>query len=390
MATIMFSTRASLDFTLNRQAEALEQFRARGTLVIDLTQSNPTEAAFVYPEALLAPLSQAASLRYEPTALGLPQARQAISDEYARRGIVVPPDRIALTASSSEAYSFLFKLLCESGDEVLVPVPSYPLFEHLTRLDGVRAVTYPLEYHGRWSIDVGAVRAAITPRTRAVLIVSPNNPTGSFVSSTELNELSLTCAQHDLALIGDEVFADYAFSGGGPGVLEQTAALAFSLGGLSKSAGLPQVKLGWIAVGGPRSPVAESLRRLELICDTYLSVSTPVQHAAAPLLAAAPAIREQIKLRCLRNRETLTDRLRRAPDIDLLQAEGGWYAVLRVAAIQSEEELALELLLHDHVLVHPGYFFDFNTEAFIVISLLPPPDDFNQGVDRLISRASVA
>lgn len=390
MGDAMFSKRASLDFTPNRQAEALEELYARGTPIIDLTQSNPTQAGFVYPEGLLAPLSQPAALVYEPSPLGVIQAREAVCGEYARRGIDVGPDRIALTASSSEAYSFLFKLLCEPGDEVLVPVPSYPLFEHLTRLDGVRAVIYPLEYHGRWSIDVGAVAAAMTARTRALLIVSPNNPTGSFVSPAELEYLSRLCAQHRLPLIADEVFADYVFDCcGGPGVLQQTAALAFSLGGLSKSAGLPQVKLGWIAVGGPPALVSESLTRLELICDTYLSVSTPVQHAAVPLLASAAAIRERIRLRCWQNRETLKEVVRHAPDIDLLHGEGGWYAVLRVPATRSEEELALELLLRDHVLVHPGYFFDFNTEAFIVVSLLPPADDFAEGVNRLVSRATV-
>lgn len=387
----MFSRRASIDFTPNRQAEALAELRARGTPVIDLTQSNPTEAGFVYPDALLGPLANQAGLLYEPSALGLRPAREAVCKEYARRGIDVSADRVALTASSSEAYSFLFKLLCEPGDEVLVPVPSYPLFEHLARLEGVRAVSYPLEYHGRWSIDLGSLAAATTPRTRAVLVVSPNNPTGSFVTPGELGELSRVCASYDLALVGDEVFADYAFDEvGGPGVLQQPDALAFSLGGLSKAAGLPQLKLGWIAAGGPAPLVAESLTRLELICDTYLSVSTPVQHAAGHLLASAHGIRGQIRDRCQHNRDALGERLRATPDIDLLHAEGGWYAVLRVPATRTEEELALELLLHDHVLVHPGYFFDFRTEAFIVVSLLPPPGDFARGISRLISRATAA
>lgn len=392
MSDAMFSKRASLDFTPNRQAEALAELRARGTPVIDLTLSNPTEAGFVYPEGLLVPLAQPAALRYEPSALGLADARDAVSAEYARRGIDVPAGRTLLTASTSEAYSFLFKLLCEPGDELLVPAPSYPLFEHLTRLDSVNAVTYPLEYHGRWSIDLGALRRALTPSTRAVLVVSPNNPTGSFMSQYELAELATICAQHELALIGDEVFADYVFddAGGGPGVLQQEEALAFALGGLSKSAGLPQVKLGWIGLGGPAALVSESLTRLELICDTYLSVSTPVQHAVTSLLASAPGIREQVRRRCTRNRTELKARLDSAKDISLLEADGGWYAVLRVPATRTEEQLALELLLKDHVLVHPGYFFDFATEAFVIISLLPRADDFDRGISRLISRASVA
>jgi alanine-synthesizing transaminase len=387
----MFSRRASPDFTSNRQAAALDELRARGAPVIDLTLSNPTEAGFAYPESLLAPLADPASLRYEPTPLGLPRAKEAVVREYARRGIHVGADRILLTASSSEAYSFLFKLLCDPDDEVLVPVPSYPLFEHLTRLENVRVVTYPLEYHGRWSIDLSALRRAVTLRTRAVLIVSPNNPTGSFVGADELQALAETCAARDLALIADEVFADYAFDEGRPypGVLDQAEALAFSLGGLSKSAALPQLKLGWIAVGGPATPVRESLTRLELICDTYLSVSTPVQHAAASLLAAGAGIRGQVRQRCRTNLDILKRLLVRTPDVDLLHADGGWYAVLRVPATRDEEQLALELLQYDRVLVHPGYFFDFGPGAFVIISLLPVPDHFTQGVSRVLSRVTL-
>lgn len=392
MADDMFSRRASPDFTSNRQAAALDDLRSRGIPILDLTLSNPTEAGFVYPPSLLGPLAAAASLRYAPDPLGLITARQAVSGDYARRGLHVPPGQIVLTASSSEAYSFLFKLLCDPGDEVLVPVPSYPLFEHLTRLENVRAVTYPLEYHGRWSIDLSALHQAVTHRTRAVLLVSPNNPTGSFVTAAELHAMAAVCREHDLALIGDEVFADYAFDDGRrfPCVLDQAEAVAFSLGGLSKSAGLPQLKLGWIASGGPASPLHESLTRLELIADTYLSVSTPVQHAAAALLSGGGVIREQVRQRCRGNRETLRRLLARTPDVDLLHADGGWSAVLRVPATRSEEQLALELLEQDHVLVHPGYFFDFDAAAFVVISLLPAPDDFAQGVSRLLSRASLA
>lgn len=391
MVNGMFSRRASPDFTANRQAAALAGLRSRGIPILDLTLSNPTEAGLVYRESLLAPLAGSASLRYAPDPLGLPAAREAVSREYARRGLDVRPDRVVLTASSSEAYSFLFKLLCDPDDEVLVPVPSYPLFEHLTRLEHVRVVSYPLEYHGRWSIDVAALHRAVTARTRAVLVVSPNNPTGSFVSAAELQRLAEIGRQHDLALIADEVFADYAFEARHfPGVLEQTEALAFSLGGLSKSAGLPQLKLGWIAAGGPPAAVHESLTRLELISDTYLSVSTPVQHAAAALLAAGAEVREQVRQRCRENRDTLTKMLARTPDVDLLHADGGWYAVLRVPATRGEEQLALELLEHDHVLVHPGYFFDFGAGAFVIISLLPPPHDFEQGVSRVLARASLA
>ncbi len=392
MVDTMFSARASLDFTPNRQAAVLAELQSRGTPITDLTLSNPTEAGFVYPETLLAPLGDPISLRYDPSPLGLWVAREAVSRDYARRGASVPPGRILLTTGTSEAYSLLFKLLCDPGDEVLVPVPSYPLFEHLTRLDHVRPQTYPIEYHGRWSIDLASVQRKLTERTRAVLVVSPNNPTGSFLSLRELEGLSALCAANGLAVIGDEVFADYPSDDGqaGPSVVQQDDALAFSLGGLSKGAGLPQVKLGWIALGGPAPLVTGSATRLELICDTYLSVSTPAQHAASPLLASAAVVRDQIRQRTRRNRETLKEMVDALADIDLLHSDGGWYAVLRVPATRSEEQLALELLREDHVLVHPGYFFDFQHEAFFVVSLLPRPEAFIHGVRRLLSRATVS
>ncbi len=388
----MFSTRASLDLTPNRQTAALTDLRARGIPIIDLTLSNPTEAGFVYPESLLAPLADVNALTYEPSPFGLAPAREAVCREYARRGIAVPPDRIVLTASTSEAYSLLFKLLCDPGDDVLVPVPSYPLFEHLARLDGVRIVTYPLEYHARWSIDLAALARQLTSRTRAVLVVSPNNPTGSFLTGSELESLSLLCADNALALVGDEVFADYPLDGAqaGPSVVENDRALAFALGGLSKSAGLPQVKLGWMVLGGPESLVAASTTRLELICDTYLSVATPVQHAAACLLSGAAGIRDQIRRRTRANHQALKALVADAPAIDLLQADAGWYAVLRVPATRSEERLALELLQDDRVLVHPGYFFDFPHEAFVIVSLLARPEDFITGLRRLIARATAS
>jgi alanine-synthesizing transaminase len=389
MVDTMFSRRASLDFTPNHQAALLAELQSRGVPITDLTLSNPTSAGFTYPETLLTPLADPASLRYEPSPLGLPETREAVSGDYARRGVRVPPDRIALTASTSEAYSLLFKLLCDDGDEVLVPAPSYPLFEHLARLDDVNPVTYPLEYHGRWSIDLAALERQIGPRTRGVLVVSPNNPTGSVLSTGELEGVADLCARHGLALVGDEVFSDYLFDPGraGPSVIEQDRALAFSLGGLSKAAGLPQLKLGWVAVSGPAPLVTESTTRLELICDTYLSVSTPVQRAAPALLASASVVRGQIQQRTRTNRETLKRMVESTPAVSLLDADGGWYGVLRVPAVRSEEQLALELLREDHVLVHPGYFFDFPHEAFVVVSLLPQADEFTAGVRQLLSRA---
>lgn len=386
----MFSSRTALDLTPNPLSRVLADLRRRGTPLLDLTLSNPTIAGFHYPPGLLAPLSVPSALTYEPSPFGHPAARAAVAAEYTRRGVVLDPARVALTASTSEAYSLLFKLLCDAGDEVLVPVPSYPLFEHLTALDGVRPVTYPLEYHGRWRIDLAALASAMTPKTRAVLLVSPNNPTGSCATAEEIERASDLCARHDCALISDEVFADYSFDPDRlvPSVAGSASVLAFALGGLSKSAGLPQVKLGWIAIAGPESRMPQAIARLEYVCDAYLSVSTPVQHGAPALIEAGAAVRAQIAARVRANRRALASLVADAPSIDLLEADGGWSAVLRVPATATEEQLALELLQRDHVIVHPGYFFDFATEAFIVVSLLPLEDEFLEGARRVVSRAS--
>jgi aspartate/methionine/tyrosine aminotransferase len=344
-----------------------------------------------YPPDLLAPLSSSASLVYDPHPFGLPAARAAVAGEFARRGIEVPVGRIVLTASTSEAYSILFKLLCDPADRVLVPRPSYPLFEHLTRLDAVEADGYLLECHGRWSIDLDSIRAALSPRTRAILVVSPNNPTGSYLDDRDLAVLGDICRERDLALIGDEVFADYPLADRppSPGVLTVADVLTFSLGGLSKSAGLPQLKLGWIGVNGRGDLVASALRRLEVICDSYLSVSTPVQQAAGSLIARGAGIRAQIAARIKRNYAALVDLIGRHPACAVLPAEGGWYGVIRVPATRSEEDLVLALLERDAVVTYPGYFFDFPREAFLVVSLLAAPDTFDTGVARLLRRASI-
>jgi alanine-synthesizing transaminase len=355
---------------------------------IDLTESNPTRAGLAYPATLLASLSSSAALRYEPRAFGLEAARQAVADDYRRRHLVVPADRIVLTASTSEAYSILFKLLCTPGDGVLVPRPSYPLFEYLTHLDGVEGAPYELEYHGSWRINLESAVRAATARTRAVLLVSPNNPTGSAATASECAALGDLCRARGFALIGDEVFADYALSGDqppGPSVLREPAALTFSLGGLSKTIGLPQVKLAWIAVGGPDELVRQALERLEVICDAYLSVSTPVQVAAARLLTEGAVVRDQIRVRTRANYEYLASVVHAGSGCTLLKADAGWYAVIRVPATVGEEALVLHLLERHGVLVHPGYFFDFQREAFLVLSLLPAPRDFRAGVARVFA-----
>ncbi|HXH07396.1 MAG TPA: pyridoxal phosphate-dependent aminotransferase [Vicinamibacterales bacterium] len=384
----MFSSRLPDDLRPNPLAEALARRRAAGLPVIDLTLSNPTRAGFDYPRDLPAALADPGGLVYEPAPLGLPAARAAVSTFLGTRACTVEPERIALVSSTSEAYAGLLKLLCDAGDEVLVPTPSYPLVEYLARLELVRPVPYRLEYAGRWSIDFDSLERALTSRTRAVIVVSPNNPTGNWTAGTELRRLVELAASRDLAIVADEVFADYPFDEAPDppaSVLDQREALAFSLGGLSKSAGLPQLKLSWIAAAGPPPAVEAALRRLEVICDSYLSVSTPVQLALGALLAAGAGVRDAIRARVRSNRDRLA-RLVAGSPATLLAAEGGWYAVLEVPAPNGEEALALDLLERDGVLVHPGYLFDFEREAFLVIGLLAPEADLESGVRRLLER----
>jgi alanine-synthesizing transaminase len=387
----VFSTRTPPHLAPNRLAQALLELQRAGRPVIDLTESNPTRAGFEYPPDLLAPLADARGLAYQPRPFGLIEARRAVAKEYARRGISVPAERVVLTSSTSEAYSLLFKLLADPADEVLVPRPSYPLFEHLTRLEGLSVRPYELEYHGVWSIDMTSVEHALTPRTRALLVVNPNNPTGSFVKRDEVARLVQLCAERRMALIADEVFADYELepdaASNAAQMMDREEALVFSLGGLSKSVGLPQVKLGWIAVAGPAALVDGALERLELVCDTYLSVSTPVQAAAAELLERGSLVRSQIRARVAANYRCLVERNAAAPACRVLRSEGGWYAVVQVPTLRPEEELVLDLLVSDGVLAHPGYFFDFPRESFLVVSLIVPEAEFSEGVERLLSRA---
>ncbi len=381
----MFSERVPGQLSANRLAAAVAARRAAGGPILDLTESNPTRAGIAYPLALLAPLADPRGLRYDPRPFGLPSARQAVSADYARRGVAIAADRVVLTASTSDAYGWLFKLLADAGDEMLVPRPSYPLFDHLTRLEGVVARPYDLDYHGRWSIDFASVEGALSSRTRAVLLVSPNNPTGSFVTQHEVDRLAELCAPRDVALIADEVFADYELEPGATEragrVLDRRDVLAFSLGGLSKSIGLPQVKLGWIGAAGPDRLVAAALDRLELVCDTYLSVSTPAQASAAELLSAGMPVRAEIAARVRANYGHLRDRVAGTPSCRTLRSEGGWYAVLQVPSLQPEEDLVLTLLERDGVLIHPGYFFDFARESYLVLSLLSPAATFADAIE---------
>jgi len=382
-----FSSRVPPELGGNRLSQAIAEARTSGRPLIDLTQSNPTRVDLDYPDYLLSALADARGLKYEPAPFGLVAARQAVAKDYARRGADVHADHIALTASTSEAYSLLFKLLADPGNEVLAPQPSYPLFEHLARLDAVKLRSYNLEYHDGWTIDMESVERGLSDRTRAILLVTPNNPTGSFVGRQELKQLSAMCAPRGVAIIADEVFADYQVRPGAcvdaGRVMDLRDGLVFSLGGLSKTVGLPQIKLGWIAVGGEDSLVADALARLELICDTYLSVSTPIQAAASELLTRGAAVRKQIQARIAANYRTLADRIQGVPSCTLLVADGGWSAIVRVPSMGTEEDLVINLVAQG-VIVHPGYFFDLPHESFLVMSLLPAEDQFVEGVSRVL------
>ena len=385
----MFSSRLPENLRPNRLSELLAAKRRSGAAILDLTESNPTRAGFTYPaEEILQALADLRSLLYEPSPAGLAEAREAVACYYAERGQAVEPDRILLTASTSEAYSYVFKLLCDSGDEALVPRPSYPLFGFLAELESVRLAQYPLAYHGRWEMDLDALASAVTERTRAVVIVNPNNPTGSFLKKDELRRLTELCAERKLAIISDEVFSDYAFGADA----ERVTSLAsveevptFCLSGLSKIAGLPQMKLGWIALAGPTPWQSAARERLELIADTYLSVGTPVQHALPRLLALGASVREQIAARVRANLNYVRSAVH-GTACRVLDVEGGWYAILEVPRTRSEEEWCAELLDRDGVLVQPGFFYDFASEAFLVVSLLPPEETFRKGIGRQLGR----
>jgi aspartate/methionine/tyrosine aminotransferase len=350
--------------------------RASGAPVLDLTESNPTRAGLEYPEEILRAFDDPGLLVYEPSPTGASGARNAVAEYYAARGHAVGTERVLLTASTSEAYSYLFKLLCDPGDEVLVPRPSYPLFEFLADMESVNVRQYPLEYHGAWSMGM----PEFAERTRAVVLVNPNNPTGSYVKRGELKTLASQCAEHGAALISDEVFADYAFGADRDRVttlVDEQECATFCMSGLSKVAGLPQMKLGWIV--GNR---AEAMDRLEWIADTYLSVSTPVQCAAARLLSAGQNVQRQIRERTAANFETARMMMEGSAG-NLLAVEGGWYVTLQVPRVRSEEEWTLELLEREGVLLQPGFFYDFHAEAYLVASLLTAPDVFREGTVRL-------
>ena len=386
----MFSSRIKWDLTANRLAGLLAEKRAAGQLIFDLTEANPTRAGLLSAgEQLLTSFVTPDILTYEPEPRGLPKARAAVAAYYAQRGLATDVENIHLTASSSEGYSWLFKLLADHGEAVLVPQPSYPLFDFLATLEGVRLIPYQLRYyhHLGWRIDFDSLTAALTPAVRAIILVTPNNPTGSFIKRDELSRLNELCQQQRLALIVDEVFGDYFLtpdSGRVDSLVGNDGALTFVLSGLSKILALPQMKLGWIVSSGPPPLVREAIERLDLIADTFLSVGAPVQHALPHWLDHRPRLQAGILDRVRTNLGLLANHPRLEPN-RLLRFEGGWYATLEIPRYLPEEELILHLLDREGLLLHPGYFFDFEREAFLVLSLLPPPPIFAQAVDRLLA-----
>jgi alanine-synthesizing transaminase len=390
----MFASRTKWRLDQNRFAQALDAHRRAGKELLDLTISNPTECGVSYPEQkILAALSDPRALAYLPESKGLREAREAVAGYYdgrmgfAATGQSVDPERVVLTSGTSEGYSHLFRLLCDAGDEILVPSPSYPLFEFLADLADIQLVPYPLFYDDGWGIDFASLREALTPRSRAVLVVHPNNPTGSFVKPREAAVLGEICAKHEMAIVADEVFLDYADERQNTGAARtfalHDAALTFTLSGLSKISLLPQMKLAWMVVSGPESLVQTAVARVEIIADTYLSPSTPVQLALPTFLSLRSGLQAQLQERISANLAILDATLRESKLLARLDREGGWYAILRVPATGPDEDLAVELLERCSVLVHPGHFFNFSRDGFLVLSLIAPEEQFQEGVRRL-------
>ncbi len=404
----MFSDRTSWNLAPNAFTVALEAHRRAGRKVLDLTASNPTEVGLQYDPAILAALANGAALHYHPEPKGLLAAREAVAEYYASLANApitrssrqpISAGQIILTVSTSEAYSFVFRLLCNAGDQVLVPTPSYPLFEFLAVLQDVRLVPYALFYDHGWHVDFHSLESALTPRSRAVVLVHPNNPTGSYVKVHEIAQLNAICAARDLALVVDEVFLDYhirpapsesrpAPAVDGPAFRSfafNHSALTFTLSGISKISALPQMKLAWIVTSGPQPLREQALARLEVIADTYLSMNTPVQLAAPALLRQRHSIREQLVRRVEANLAELDRQLDAQTLCARLQVEGGWYATLRVPVTRTDEQFVIELLQKTDVLVQPGYFYDFHSDGYLVLSLITPEETFAEGLARLLA-----
>lgn len=383
---IMFAERTKWNLAPNRLSQALGRHRAAGKPLVDLTASNPTECGFAYDEsAILEALGNPAALKYEPAPRGLASARQAVCKYYAELGAVPGLDDILLTTSTSEAYSYVFRLLCNPGDEVLIPAPSYPLFDFLAEIQDTKLVRYPLIYDHGWQIDFHALEQAITSGTRAIIVVHPNNPTGHYTKRAEAEKLNAICSARKLPLIVDEVFLDFSLSVEQPSSFAGNRdALTFTLSGLSKTCGLPQMKASWVVISGPQELKRDALARLEVIADTYLSMNAPVQLALPSFLAQRRTFQEQLMGRVRRNLAELDRQLALQKVCSRLELEGGWYAVLRVPATRSDEDLALTLLDETSAYVHPGHFYDFPSEGYLVVSLLVEEVPFSGGMTSVV------
>ena len=385
----MFSSRTNWSLIPNRVSELLRERRARGLPILDLTESNPTCCGFALDGVdILAPLHDPRALTYEPDPRGLRTARESVAQYYSERGVHLDPDQIFLTTSTSEAYSFVFRLLANPGDKILAPQPSYPLFDFLGALNDVEVLPYPLVYDDGWQVDLEALASRWESRSRAVLVVHPNNPTGSYLQKRELGRMIEICHQNRAAIVADEVFADYGFGADAERVVthaQNSEALTFTLSGLSKIAALPQMKLAWIVVNGPPALRSQAQARLEVIADTYLSVSAPVALATPQWLAHRRAIQSRILERVQANLRKLDELLTPGLPVNRLRVEGGWYTILRVPSTRSDEDWAAELLTQEGVFVHPGHFYDFPSGGFLVLSLLPAREVFQNALGKVIS-----
>lgn len=384
MRMAMFAERTNWNLTPNRLSAALAQHRAAGKPLLDLTVSNPTDCGFAYDsDAILDAMRNPAVLKYEPVARGLASARSAVAEYYAEHATRVSIDDIFLTTSTSEAYSYAFRLLCNPDDELLIPAPSYPLFDFLADIQDAKLVRYPLLYDHGWQIDFHALEQAITPRTRGVIVVHPNNPTGHFAKHAEIEKLNAICSAANLAIIADEVFLDFSLNAERPSSFGgNQEALTFTMSGLSKICGLPQMKAAWLAVSGPQKLKSEALARLEVIADTYLSMNAPVQLAMPFFISQRQNFQTQLMKRIQGNLSELDRQLAAQKVCSRLAVEGGWYAILRVPATRSDEDLALALLNDKDVYVHPGHFFEFPNDGYLVVSLISGEADFSQGLAR--------
>jgi len=372
----------------NDYSSAVEGLKAAGVELLDLTVSNPTTIGLQYPKReILASLAKPEALVYEPASRGLKSAREAVACYYADLGVLLSTEDIVLTVSTSEAYSYCFRLLCEPGDEVLVPAPSYPLFDFLADLMDVKLVPYELVYDNGWQIEIEGLRRGIGPRTRAIMVVNPNNPTGHYTKAWELECLNVLCLHHGLALIVDEVFLDYTMLMERPrSFASNQKALTLTLSGLSKISALPQMKSAWIVVSGPEELAKEADARLEVIADTYLSPNAPIQLALPELLELRRPIQQQIAQRTQKNLFELDRLLKTQTMCERLDVEGGWSVTLKVPALGTDEQQVVELAQNEHVLAHPGSFYEFAGNGHLVLSLLTPPEIFQEGIGRILRR----